>query len=144
MPVRLGYPLSALSQRRSLTIMPLCFVCSEIRASARFPRNGLPRSLCHVDTAAKKESQAKSILALSQMSQAGSHPPKALPNVPSGSEVLVLFLPRKFPAQPSPVALALHELGALTQPRSQTRETDELETVLESRGLPCIIPIRGP
>jgi len=39
----------------------------------------------HVLSAAKKESQTQSVLALSQVPQASSHPPEALPDLPSSA-----------------------------------------------------------
>ncbi len=45
---------------------------------------------------------------------------------------LVWFLFRKFRVQANPVLLVLHELGALTQPRSPTRQTYQLAPVLDS------------
>jgi len=39
----------------------------------------------HVLSAAKKESQTQSVLALSQVPQASSHPPEALPNLSSST-----------------------------------------------------------
>jgi hypothetical protein len=113
--------------------MPICFVWLEERAPARSPEIGLPRSLYHVNTAAKKESQAQSILALSQMSQTGSYPSKAVSDLPSGSEDLVQFLLPEFLVLASPVMLAPHELGALTQPRSPTHESCKLEKAQGAR-----------
>ena len=46
--------------------------------------------------------------------------------------MLVQLLLSKFRSQASPVALAPHELGALTQPRSPTRVTYGLETAIAS------------
>jgi len=44
------------------------------------------RSVVHVLAAAKKESQAQQVLALSQVPQASSRPSKALPNLPPGAQ----------------------------------------------------------
>jgi hypothetical protein len=46
----------------------------------------LGRSFHHVLAATKEESQTEPVLAMSQVPQAGSHPPKTLPDLPSGLE----------------------------------------------------------
>jgi hypothetical protein len=54
------------------------------------------KEFCYVLSTTKKESQTQSVLALSQVPQASSHPPKALPDLPSGLEAVTQWRNPKF------------------------------------------------
>src|SRR5439155_27220756 len=87
-----------LSPSGQSTIMPLCHGFQATCTDRMERVNKVLRSVDHVLSAAKKESQTQSVLALSQVPQASSHPPEALPNLPSSAEEIVKCRPLPTPA----------------------------------------------